>query len=246
MKIKAHPLFFVAVLPYALFGNVTGYLLAFFAITIHELSHYLVALIAGAKDLSVVLMPCGAVLSVKGEFPHQGAVLLAGPFSNLVLASFTLSACWLFPELYGYFKNFVTANVLLAALNLLPAYPLDGGRLVRLLFPQKWARALTAACAVLLGAAALAMFFVGFNFSYLLLSLFMLLLLVAPFWGRKNRCALSDPLYRLAKPDEEGRLKPAVIKEGKRVLRLSSSDVFGLLLSYPPDTPLRLVLAGKI
>lgn len=247
MKLKVHPLFFVAVLLYAVFGGVEGYLLTFFAVTIHELSHYLVALIAGAKDLSVTLMPYGAALSVKGEFSHQGAVLLAGPFSNLVLASFTLSACWIFPELYGALKNFVTTNVLLAALNLLPAYPLDGGRLTRLLFPQKWARAATEAFTLLLGGVSLAFFFVCFNFAYLILSSFLLLSLFALFWRRRNRCDVSDPLFRLARTDEEGRVKPATIKQGKRTVALLSSDeVLSLLFSYPPDTPLRVALAGKI
>ena len=247
MKVKVHPLFFVAVLLYAAFGKVTGYLLAFFAVTIHELSHYAVALIAGAKDLTVVLMPYGAALSVKGEFLHKGAVLLAGPFSNLVLASFTLSTCWIFPELYGVLKNFVTANVFLAVLNLLPAYPLDGGRLLRLLFPQRWARGVTEGFTLLLGGASLAFFFVCFNFAYLILSSFLLLSLLALFWGRRTRCALADPLFRLAKTDEEGRIKPATVKRGKRtVARLSSDDVLTLLLSYPPDTTLRAALAGKI
>ena len=243
MKIKVHPLFFVAVLCYALFGGVKDYLFAFLSVTIHELSHYAVALIAGAKDLTVRLMPCGAVLSVKGEFSHQGAVLVAGPFSNLALASFTLSACWLVPELYGSFKGFIAANVFLAALNLLPAYPLDGGRLLRLLFPQKWMRTATSAFTLLVGGAALGFFFFAFKLNYLLFAVFMLLSFVASVTGKDNRCKLSDPLYVLARTDEEGRLRPAVVKRGKKtVCRLSPSKIPRLLVAYPPDTPIGVAL----
>ncbi len=243
MKIKVHPLFFVALLLYALFGKVKGYLLAFAAITAHELAHYLVALVCGARDLTVVLLPCGAALSVKGEFSHYAVVLAAGPFFSLVLASFTLSACWIVPELYGVFKTFITANAFLAALNLLPAYPLDGGRLFRLLFPQKWAKVTTDALTLLLGGAALFAFFLLFKLSYLIFALFMILSFTATKVGRVNRLTESDPLYFLARTDEEGRLRPALVRRGKKtVIRLSAKKIPALLLSYPPDTPLGKVI----
>ena len=225
----------------------TGYLLAFLAVTVHELSHYLVALIAGAQDMTVVLMPYGAVLTAKGELPHFGAVLMAGPFANIVLASFALSACWIFPELYGYFKSFVQANVLLAALNLLPAYPLDGGRLLRFLFPQKWARAVTSAFTLVAGVASLFAFVWFWRVTYLIFALFMILSLLLPLVGRINRCDEKDPLFCLARTDEEGRFRPATVKRnGRTIERLSPDKVASLLLSYPSDTPLGEALRGKI
>lgn len=243
MKVKVHPLFFVALLLYALFGNVNGYLLAFASVTAHELAHYLVAMICGARDLTVLLLPCGAALSVKGEFSHYAVVLAAGPFFSLVLASFALSACWIVPELYGAFKTFITANAFLAALNLLPAYPLDGGRLFRLLFPQKWARVTSDALTLLLGGAALFCFFLFFKLSYLIFALFMILSFTATKVGRVNRLTENDPLYLLARTDEDGRLRPALVKRGKRrALRLSAKKIPPLLLTFPPDTPLRKAL----
>ena len=245
MKVRVHPLFPLSVLLYLFFGGVGGYLLAFLAITLHELAHCLVALLTGAEDLSLLLMPCGAVLIAKGELPHFVVVLLSGPFFNLILASFTLSACWLFPELYGYFKGFITTNVLLAALNLLPAYPLDGGRLLRTLFPAKWARIVTAAFTSALGALSFVAFFTTYRITYLIFGVFLLLSLVAPLFFRRNRVKEDDPLYLLARTDEEGRLRPASVKRGRGRSRLTREQVTALLLSYPPRTAIAVALGEK-
>lgn len=246
MKIKIHPFFFVALVFYVLVGGGVGYLIAFFAVTVHELTHYAVARIAGAEDLTMVLMPYGAALSSKGEMPHFGAVLIAGPFANLTLASFSLSLCWIFPELYGYFKGFIALNVALALFNLLPAYPLDGGRLFRLLFPKKWARAFTFCMTLLLFAAATVLFFLTKLFSLLTVAAFMALWFLSPIVGRRNRVRETDPLYSLAKTDEEGRLRPAAVVRGKKTLkRLSAAEVAALLLSFPSNTPVGEAI-GKI
>ena len=245
MKIRIHPLFFAAIPLYALFGGIGGYLLAFFAITIHELSHFFVALIAGARDMTILLMPYGATLVAKGDLPHFGAVLLAGPMANFSLASFALSACWLFPELYGYCKGFIALNALLAILNLLPAYPLDGGRLFRLLFPWKWARIVTFVATIVVGLAALVFFFVTFRVTYLIFASFMLLSIAAVVIGRRNRRKSTDPVFTLASLNEEGRVRPATIRFDDKKVRLSSDEVTALLISHPPDLPLSQALRGK-
>ena len=246
MKIKVHPLLFAAIPVYVLCGGVTGYLLAFLAVTIHELAHCLVARIAGARDLTLLLMPCGAALITKGDFPHFGAVLIAGPFANVFLAAITLSACWIIPELYGYLKLFISVNVVLAAINLLPAYPLDGGRLFRLLFPYPWARWVTYALTLIQAGGALVLFGVTLRVTYLIFGAFLLLSLVAILHGRRNRVRESDPLYYLARVDEEGRLRPAVVKRGRKTIcRLTPSEVTALLLGYPSATPVGTALGER-
>ena len=247
MKVRIHPLFFAAIPLYVLFGGVIGYLLAFLAITIHELAHAVVAKIAGAKDLTFLLMPYGATLVTKGDFPHLGAVLIAGPFANIFLASVTLSACWIIPELYGYLKHFIAVNVALACINLLPAYPLDGGRLLRLLFPAPWARAVTSVMTCLAGGGAIAFFFLTFRISYLIFGVFLLLSLGAMLLGRRNRVDTEDPVYTLARVDEEGRISPATVREGGRVIaRLTPAEVTSLLILSPPNAKIKEALGGKI
>ena len=244
MKIRLHPLFFAATFLYLLVGGLLSYLVAFLAVTLHELSHYAIARLAGAEELSITLMPYGATMRSEGEIPHFGAVLAAGPLANLILASLGLSACWIFPELYGYTKSFIAANVLLAIANLLPAYPLDGGRLLRLLFPMKAIRVITALFTLLAALAAGALFALFRNLSYLTFSLFMLSYFFAFCIGRVNRCRVSDPLYALAKTDEEGRLLPAIVRKGKHTLaRLSPLEITRLCLTYSRETEIGEALA---
>jgi hypothetical protein len=62
---------------------------------------------------------------------------LAGPFVNAVLCVGIVALWWFFPETYAYTDTLLYANMGMLLLNLLPAYPLDGGRILRC-FMQKW------------------------------------------------------------------------------------------------------------
>ena len=194
LKFRIHPLFFAAVLAYTLLGGLPAYAVAFVAVTLHELAHAAVARLVGGKELVVTLMPYGAMMSAKGVLPHFGAILIAGPLSNLIVASLTLSVCWLFPELYGGCKTFLRANLLIATVNLLPAYPLDGGRLLRLLFPREWARGVSNACTLAVGGASVVVFGMSRNLSALLFSIFMFSYFFAFCVRRVTRLSDGDPL----------------------------------------------------
>ena len=237
-----HPLFFAAVLVYTFFGGAFVYALTFLAVSLHEFSHYAVARLVGAEGLFITLMPYGATMRIEGEAPHLGAILFAGPLANLVLASLTLSACWIVPELYGSFKGFIRANVMLATLNLLPAYPLDGGRLLRLLFPGKVGVAFTAFCTVTIGVVSFAGFLCGKNISLLIFSAFMLSYFFAFCLKRPVRVKGSDPLYALVKTDERGRLRRAVVREGKKKRKLSPDEITRLCITFPKEMRVREAL----
>ena len=246
MKIKLHPLFFVSVLVYLVIGGVKNYLIAFFAVSLHELAHAEVAAVAGVKKMTITLMPYGAAMQTREELTHPVAVLLAGPLANLLIASLVLSASWLVPELYGLLKAFLRVNLFLAVLNLLPAYPLDGGRLFRVLFRGKWARVLTSVFTLLVGIAAGVVFCLTKNFSLLTFCLFLLCYFVVFCLPHAHRCHAEDPLFSLAMPDEEGRLRSALVKKGRRTLcRLSPQEITRLLLTYPADLSIAEALAKE-
>ena len=245
MKFRIHPLCFVALFAYTLVGGLRGYLVAFLAVLIHESSHASVARFAGAEDLAITLTPYGAMMTSTGEIPRFGAVLVAGPLSNLLVASVALSVCWLLPELYGTLKGFLRANVLIASVNLLPAYPLDGGRLLRLLVPVKGVRIVTSVGTLAVAVLALLSFALTRNLALLLFGGFMLSYFFAFCLPRVTRCETDEPLYTLARTDEEGRLRPAVVREkGKVVRRLSPREITSLCLTYPTDTPIGRALEG--
>jgi Zn-dependent protease/predicted transcriptional regulator len=125
--------------------------LIFFSVLLHEVGHLLVAFSRGIQPKAVMLLPIGGVqirdtrdLDSKKDAKDEIVVALAGPIVSLVIGivAFGVSLLYFDPHLLlakpylqaaNLVKSAVWANVLLAAVNLLPAYPLDGGRLLRVL-----------------------------------------------------------------------------------------------------------------
>lgn len=93
----------------------------------HELAHALVARRLGLEVVDVTLGPMGGVARIGGlhERPQlEAPVALAGPAANLLLA-----AAFALPG--DAARGFAMVNLLLGAGNLLPLFPLDGGRILR-------------------------------------------------------------------------------------------------------------------
>jgi Zn-dependent protease/predicted transcriptional regulator len=106
----------------------------------HELAHSLVARRNGIKVEDITLWLLGGVSRLEGEFPDPGAELRvagAGPLASLLLGGLFLLVTWLVVAAGG--RGVVVAalawlggiNILLAVFNVIPAAPLDGGRLLR-------------------------------------------------------------------------------------------------------------------
>jgi len=111
-------------------------LLAVFAsVLLHELGHALVARRFGIRTRRIVLLPIGGVAQLEGEPSSPRAELLiaaAGPMVNFALAIVGGSLLWITGlPLGGLLGSWVIANVSLGLFNLLPAFPMDGGRILR-------------------------------------------------------------------------------------------------------------------
>ena len=126
-------------------------------VAVHEFGHMLAARRFGLVPKAVILLPLtGVALYDESRVEKQPAALmwkrevriaLIGPLMNLALASLAAAVItasnsgielWKWPFLSGQSlaRSIVWANLYLAFLNLLPAYPLDGGRLVRVYFAR--------------------------------------------------------------------------------------------------------------
>lgn len=110
------------------------------AVTLHELAHYYVASRRFYRCTEIRLSIFGAVLY--GDFQDvtardRIAIALAGPVCNMVLVVACLALWWIAPESYYYTEDFFTANLSMACINMLPCYPLDGGRALTGLFETK-------------------------------------------------------------------------------------------------------------
>lgn len=104
-----------------------------FAVVLHEISHYVVAskLFYHCKEIQLGIF--GAVLY--GDFQDvQGGdrikIALAGPLCNVALCLVCLALWWIAPDSYFFTESFFSANATMACANMLPCYPLDGGRVL--------------------------------------------------------------------------------------------------------------------
>lgn len=161
----------------------TGELFLFFISTLvavqHECAHAFAAAKLGYKLNAVVLMPFGAVIDIdlkNVSLKDEIFVALCGPLCNLLTAVFFLALWWLTPTMYPFTDTACFASLSIAAVNFLPAYPLDGGRILQCVLTKQLAKSTPQTDAAERKAAKICRI-VTLLFSLLLLLLFLLLLL---------------------------------------------------------------------
>jgi Zn-dependent protease len=140
----------------ALFGVVVT-LLLFLCVTLHELGHSFQALRFGIPVKDITLWPFGGLAQIERmpEKPRQELLIaIAGPLVNLVIGFGLLLVSqvlqiqgWLaIDQLFqvlgdvswqGLLAYLIMANFALALFNLLPAFPMDGGRVLRALLAMR-------------------------------------------------------------------------------------------------------------
>lgn len=133
INISIHPLFYVLGIYHAITGQIFIFIICTATAVIHELGHSYVASGLGYKLNKIVLMPFGAVVSGDTKdlkFLDQIRIALAGPLINIFVSLFFMALWWIYPEIYAYTDVIVSANLSMALVNMLPVYPLDGGRII--------------------------------------------------------------------------------------------------------------------
>lgn len=118
----------------ALFGGLPQFVICVLTALLHECGHIFCAARMGYECSKISLMPYGAAATcdIEGISPADEVRLaLAGPLVNLLLCIAVAGLWWFYPVTYAYTDGIFYASAAMLALNLLPAYPLDGGRIAR-------------------------------------------------------------------------------------------------------------------
>ena len=137
-------------------------LTVFGIVVLHELGHALTARKFGIGTRDIILLPIGGVARLERmpEDPKKELLIaVAGPAVNVVLAALCWVLLFAFPNVSvpqyalsskGFIGEMMAVNIVLVLFNALPAFPMDGGRVLRALLAMRmnYARATGIAAAV--------------------------------------------------------------------------------------------------
>lgn len=158
--IECSPLLLLLVLFIAIAGELAACLTALLALSLHEAAHAVMARGLGCRVERIELQPFGFVARMERAAGWDGlAIAAAGPLFSLLSAMGCTAAAskWQLPFVDAFGK----ASLSIALINLLPALPLDGGRMLRPLLGRYFAEdtclRVGAALGALAGAALLAL-----------------------------------------------------------------------------------------
>lgn len=183
---KIHWSFFLLGLFLIYFGKGLLFFCYLITVILHEMGHAFVGKQLGYKLNVISLLPYGASLSGNNApFKPKDEIFIAiaGPIVNILLLVFTIALWWLFPDLYSFTTTFAIANLSTLLFNLLPVFPLDGGRVLLGILNSKYDRVKAFKTVQILGiiitfgcvALFIMSFFKGLNYTLGINSLFLLI-----------------------------------------------------------------------
>ncbi len=273
----------------AIFGVVVT-LLLFGIVVLHELGHSFAALEYGVPIEQIVLLPIGGVAQMgrPPDKPSQELVIaIAGPAVNFGLAVLLALATLIVPYNFspremiislqgmgelgvGPIFNYVfVSNLFIGAFNLLPAFPMDGGRVLRALLALRLEYGLATRIAVSIGQAMAWLLglwgFLGGGFFLILIAVFIYLgagqegqlvqlrgvlarLTVDQAYSRQTETLKPDSTLRDAVDLTLTSFQSnfPVCTDGQLVGLLTQKILIEALNRHPPDTPVQEVMRTDI
>lgn len=185
VRIKISWAFLVVTGLFVLLERLPEMLMLFGIVVVHEMAHVAVALRFGQRVEEIELLPFGGVARVESPLELNPAVertvAIAGPLTNFMLFGVGYVVFTYLDWNLVWIRFFMQANAALGLFNLLPALPLDGGRILRASLAERLGFGRATECAVKLGKGlSLVLMIIGsfglatglFNVSLMVMSIF--------------------------------------------------------------------------
>ena len=213
---------------------------------IHELGHYFAMKFFGYTDTSIFFIPLFGA-AAKGEKEHtkpleEYIVFLAGPLPGIILSFVIAFFMWQNPSLIenDWLREFAIISFVLNFINLLPIYPLDGGRIVQTLVFTRYPKVqfyffLVSLTVIIIAAVAMQSIVLGFFAMVLFMSInhnYNLSILLSNLVNNKSNSDVKERVIRHI--TETARFKDLGIEKklllAKQALKLLNAEVSSKLL----------------
>ena len=143
LQIRINLKIFIFILLFYLSKQIEIYSIIMIFACIHELGHILAGILLGFKPQKIELMPLGLAVSFKVDTKNYNKkieranllslkkilIAVAGPLTNFILAIIFYKIKFSIP--YNIQEQIIYTNILIGIFNLLPIYPMDGGRILK-------------------------------------------------------------------------------------------------------------------
>lgn len=132
-KIKISPYVIITIFASYLIGRLPLLVIGLLSIIFHESAHALCAHLCGFTISSMEILPIGAMARIEGLFENSElceiAIALAGPVASIVIAC--IGYCLYYYNNVYIYNLIMMVNLSIASVNMMPALPMDGGRVLR-------------------------------------------------------------------------------------------------------------------
>lgn len=215
VEVKISPIIVFIPLILLVTGHLSEYCIALISIGLHELGHTITARLFGYRADQIKITPIGFSVTIDTISCSEAAsilICLAGPFVNLLIYAVTAVASHEFGNMGPIWQVVAAANIFLALFNMMPALPLDGGRIVYevlaarvgLTAAERISKKLSIAFAIILLLIGAYQFYISYyNFSLVLIGICIIILVDS----RRMESALMNIrqiLYRRSKLAKKG------------------------------------------
>lgn len=175
------------------------------ALTLHELAHLFVAIKKGysLKEFKFSMFGVSVELNEQIDDSDSFLINIAGPVINLVLCLICVMLYWCVPKGYNILNLFCISNLTLAVFNLLPIYPLDGGKIFSTLMSEKKYLKLEKCVKIIISVFALVAFIISCFYS---INWFLLLIGIV-FMLKTDKTKSKDVLFKYSRHKKIDRIE---------------------------------------